>query len=201
MRPPVPDQRLAAGGWELAEETTETLFRLATVRVEGHTLLYEDATLRDALAATTHHEGPWRFFFATALAFEPSLAPGIGTALLVPTVTVEARRAFVADLEDRGFRAVERERTDRTRADSGDRVRLARYTAERDLGEVGGERRALTIEAWLGVWVHDGTFRIAGGAYPVGGLDALLADAGEERSAPSPRASREELLDLIAAVE
>ena len=199
--PSVPDERLAEGGWKLTEETSETLFRLATVRVEGHTLVYEDADRRAAIEAASDGEldGPWRFFFATRLAFRPPLAPGVGPAMIRPTVTTEARRTFVADLEDRGFHSIDRRRTERMRTDGGDRARLTNYTA-RYVVESSVYDSELAIEAWLAVWIRDGTFRIAGGAYPTRGFDDLLAALDIEQEV-DPTADREELLELVQAVE
>jgi hypothetical protein len=199
--PSVPDERLAEGGWKLTEETSETLFRLATVRVEGHTLVYEDADRRAAIEAASDGEldGPWRFFFATRLAFRPPLAPGVGPAMIRPTVTTEARRTFVADLEDRGFHSIDRRRTERMRTDGGDRARLTNYTA-RYVVESSVYDSELAIEAWLAVWIRDGAFRIAGGAYPTRGFDDLLAALDIEQEV-DPTADREELLELVQAVE
>lgn len=202
MMPSVPEEQLAEGGWSPVEETTEVMFEIAAVRVEGHTLLYDDATLREAItAAADGLDGPWRFFFATRLAFVPPLSPGVGPAMLLGTVTSEARRSFAADLEDRRFRSVERRRTERTRTDTGDRVRLTNYTAEYTVVRPGGDQYELALDGWLGVWVHEGGFRIAGGAYPTRGFDALLAGIGADASAPPAREYREELLDLITGVE
>lgn len=199
--PSVPDERLAEGGWKLTEETSETLFRLATVRVEGHTLVYEDADRCAAIEAASDGEleGPWRFFFATRLAFRPPLAPGVGPAMIRPTVTTEARRTFVADLEDRGFHSIDRRRTERMRTDGGDRARLTNYTA-RYVVESSVYDSELAIEAWLAVWIRDGAFRIAGGAYPTRGFDDLLAALDIEQEV-DPTADREELLELVQAVE
>ena len=199
--PSVPDERLAEGGWKLTEETSETLFRLATVRVEGHTLVYEDADRRAAIEAASDGEldGPWRFFFATRLAFRPPLAPGVGPAMIRPTVTTEARRTFVADLEDRGFHSIDRRRTERMRTDGGDRARLTNYTA-RYAVESSAYDSEIAIEAWLAVWIRDGAFRIAGGAYPTRGFDDLLAALDIEQEV-DPTDDREELLELVQAVE
>ncbi|WP_049903404.1 hypothetical protein [Halococcus agarilyticus] len=199
--PSVPDERLAEGGWELAEETTETLFQLAAVRVEGHTLVYEDGDRRAAIEAASDGDlgGPWRFFFATRLAFHPPLAPGVGPAMIRSTVTAEARRAFVADLEARGFHSIDRRRTERMRTDGGKRARLTNYTARYAVTSSAHDSE-IAIEAWLAVWIRDGTFRIAGGAYPTRGFDELLAALGVEHEI-DPTTDREELLELLRAVE
>ena len=212
--PSVPDDRL--DGWTMVEETTETLFALPTMRVRGHTLVYEDGPLREALrAADDTLDMPWRFFFATRLAFRPPLAPGIGTASILPTVTAELRRSFAADLEDRGFRAVERGRNQRMRTDAGDRARLTKYTAryavehhdeydeghrdDGDDGDHGDDAHDIAIEGWVAVWTRRSGFRIAGGAYPTQGFAELCESAGVDPD--DPNAYREELLGLLRAVE
>lgn len=244
--PTVPEDDLAAGGWTLVDRTEETLFRTPTAAVEGHTLLYEDARLRAALAEagvgrspagddadgegtgeadeggatdgdgsgvslagrTGDGTGPWRFLFATALSFRPPLAPGIGPATVRPTVLAEARNSFARDLRSRGFEAVDRGRSERMRTRAGDRARLTKFTARLDAARLdrdgAGETATdpLRIEAWLAVWSTGGSFRIAGGAYPVSGLDSLLAGLpADERPPTDPRAYRSELLDLVRAVE
>lgn len=185
--PTVDTDRLETAGWVLAERTEDTLFSLASVRVDGRTLLYEHPDLRRRLRETSE-EGdlPWRFFFATRLTFTPPLAPGIGPMSVFPMVLSESRREFVADLEGRGFEAVERGRTQRIRTDSGDRVRLTKYTARFEAGGIDAR-----VEAWFGVWISSGEFRVTGGAYPVSGLPVDL----------DPTAYREELLALLRSVE
>jgi hypothetical protein len=206
--PSVPDDRL--DGWTMVEETTETLFALPTMRVRGRTLVYEDGPLREALrAADDAFDMPWRFFFATRLAFRPPLAPGIGPLSVLPSVASELRRSFASDLEDRGFRAVERGRNQRMRTDTGDRARLTKYTAryavERDHRKGDGHRNDgdddhdIAIEGWVAVWTRRGGFRIAGGAYPTQGFAALCESAGVDPG--DPNAYREELLGLLRAVE
>ena len=198
--PDPPTERLDAGGWERTETTTETLFSLPTMQVTGETMLYEDTDLRRRVRAATDGDLdlPWRFFFATRLTFRPPLAPGIGSAALLPTVTMEARRTFAGDLRERGFRNVDRGRTQRARTRSGERLRLTKYTAR--YAVAWGDGFDVDIEGWLGVWVRKGTFRLAGGAYPTRGFAELLTAVGED--APSdPREYRGDLLDLIRAVE
>lgn len=199
--PEVPDERLAAGDWTLAEETTETLFGLPTVQVTGHTRLYEDATLREDVRAATDGDldMPWRFFFATRLSFRPPLVPTIGPAMVLPSVATESRRAFADDLKARGFRAVSRGRTQRTRTGTGKRLRLTKYTARYGV-KWRGREHAIDIEGWLGLWLREGEFRLAGGAYSTRGFDALLTSLELDRET-DPRDDREELLALIRAGE
>ena len=67
----MPESLLAEGRWSLAEERTETLFRLPTVRVQGHTVLYEDTDVRERVAAATaDHDGEALLFYASVDARE-----------------------------------------------------------------------------------------------------------------------------------
>lgn len=212
--PSVPHDRLREDGWELHSKTEETVFQLSVASVVGYTLFYEDARLGEAIEAADAVEPPasadadhlvtaggdstWRFFFATRLSFRPSLAPGIGLAALRPTVASQAKRTFADDLEARGFEAIESGRSQRFRADSGDRGRLRKFTAHLPLGD-GSTPERIGVEGWLAVWVTGGSFRIAGGAYPVSGVGALLGSASDAPSA-DPGTFREELLSAVRAV-
>lgn len=185
--PTVAATSLDDAGWILKERTSERVFSLAAVSVDGHILVYEQPELRERVGETVA-EGdlPWRFFFATRLTFSPPLAPGIGPTSVFPSVLIEGRREFVADLRERGFEDVERGRAQRVRADSGERIRLTKYTARFEAGDL-----AADVEAWFGVWIRSSEFRVAGGAYPVAGLPVDLDPAGY----------REELLALLRSVE
>lgn len=215
----VPEELRAASNWDERVRTESTVFQTPTSQIVGRTALYDDRALRDAVDAagfgdllagraqsggqhlveTDTEGGYWRFFFATALSVRPPLPPGIGPASMQPTVVTEARRSFTDDLEARGFQNVERGRSQRVRTDSGDRARLAKVTASYPLDTDAADR--LNVEGWIGVWYGSG-FRIAGGAYPVDGLDALLAERpDDERPETDPNAFRSELLELIRAVE
>ncbi|WP_257298716.1 hypothetical protein [Haloarchaeobius sp. FL176] len=187
-------------GWRLSDESTEVVFDLATVRVLGATRLYEDADLRAAVREATDGalDQPWRFCFATQLSFQPPLTPGLGPASLYPTVASSARRQFAEDLRERGFRNVERGRHDRLRTDSGARARLTRYEATFPMADAfagDGDRPAeaeVAVEGWLSVWVADGQFRLAGGAYPTDGLDAVAPGVADD-----PGTYRNELLSVL----
>lgn len=219
--PTVPEDRLDAGDWERRTRTEETLFRTPTAEVVGRTLVYDDAALRRALDAVDASRFPtvatgggsgdrlvdtgedgdyWRFFFATALTFRPPLAPGIGPASMLPTVQAEAQSAFTDDLEARGFVDVDTGRGQRVRTDAGDRARLRKVTARLPL-DADAPADALDVEGWLAVWTTGGAFRIAGGAYPVRGLDALLEPlSADERPPTDPTTYRDDLLALVRAV-
>lgn len=164
-------------GWTEADRRTETVFRLPTATIEGHTLLYEDENGDGGL------DGAWRFFFATRLTFSPPLAPGIGPASVYPTVASESAREFADRLEERGFEDVDRGRSQRVRVDTGERARLRKYTARY-------EPDGLDVEGWTAVWVHGGEFLFSGGAF--------LSGEGVDGDDGTPR---DELLDLIRSVE
>jgi hypothetical protein len=172
-------------GWTEADRRTETVFRLPTATIEGHTLLFEDER-----TGTEGEEldGPWRFFFATRLTFSPPLAPGIGPASVYPTVASESARSFADRLAERGFEGVDRGRSQRVRVDTGERARLRKYTARYE--PPSGD--PMDVEGWTAVWVHDGEFRFAGGAFPTSSVPGPGGD---------PSRFRDELLDLIRSVE
>nr|WP_206042330.1 hypothetical protein [Haloarcula argentinensis] len=185
------------GGWELVDESVETVFELPTARVEGATKVYDAAETREAVRDAVGLDHQWRFFFATALSFTPPLALGIGPAMILPTVRSEAQSAFADELADRGFESIERGRQERVRVDSGDRARLRTYSAELDLEPVDA---TLSITGWVGVWHGDG-FRIAAGAYPDRSLATLLnVENPPEPLRRTPSDYRTELLALIRAV-
>ena len=195
--PTVPEAQLRESGWELTDERVETVFELPTAKVTGATKLYDDARTREAAAAAADVDQQWRFFFATALSFRPSLAPGIGPAMILPTVRSEAGSTFATELRERGFEAVERGRRERVRTDSGEKAHLRTYTASLPLSAVDA---TLSITGWVGVWYADG-FRIAAGAYPDRSVGAILDIEGPEAPLDRGRqAYRDELLALIRAV-
>jgi hypothetical protein len=189
-----PLDRLEAGGWELDAETTETLFSLPTATVEGHTCLYEDPTLRAAVREAGGPDHVWRFFFATAVEFSPSLSPGMAP-IIKPSVVTESARRFEKDLRERGFRNVTRGSRQNVRVQSGERARLTDFKGSYPLSS-GTEDRSVAVRGYLAVWEDDG-FRLAGGAYPESGLMDLLAGSDVT---PDGNRYREELLTLIRAV-
>lgn len=186
--PDVPTDRLSTGGWMRMERTSETLFSIPAIRVEGHTLLYEQPDLREAVRTTFEEvDLPWRFFFATRLSFDPS-PTGFGRSSLFPVVLAAARRKFVSDLRERGFEAVERGPTRRLHTDDGGRARLTGYDARFATDAIAAE-----VDAWLAVWDRGGRFRLAGGAHPTDGLGSADVDLDPDRY-------REELFALIRGV-
>lgn len=197
--PQVPTDRL--DGWSQTDQSSEVVFELATASIEGHTVVYEDTDLRAAVRAATDgdYDRMWRFFFTTRLTFSPSLPPGIGPMAVFSTVASEASSQFVDDLQQRGFRDVERGRRERIRVDSGDRARLRSYSAVLDVETPDSGAIDLDVDGFLAVWTTDGEFRLAGGAYPSrsleGVLDIELADVETD-----PNTFREDLFELIRHV-
>ena len=192
-----PLERLEAGGWELVEESTETLFELSAAHVEGRTRIYEDAALRRTVREATGADRLCRFFFATAVEFSPPLPLGVAP-LIKPTLANEARQEFADDLGERGFVNVDRGRTRDGRIDSGARARLTDYRAVYPI-RTGDLSVDLRVRGLLAVWLEDG-FHVAGGVYPESGLADLLADAEVDVGGePDGSRYREELLELIRA--
>jgi hypothetical protein len=199
LLPTVPGARLDDGGWSELERSEETLATIPTGQVRGHTIVFEDAHLRDAIREATGGDLDriWRIFFATRIAFVPPLPPGVGTAMVASTVRRNALAGFVADLKERGFPSVDQRRDERVRVASGQRAQLRFYDATVEI-EVDGDRRTLPFEGIAAVWSTGGTFRMAGGAHPATELDdALALDLDVE----TPQANRDALIDLIRAVE
>lgn len=208
--PTVPTDRLATDGWTEVDREHRTRFELPTMRVVGHTVVYEDARLREAVRERIGLDRPWRFFFATRLEFVPPLAPGIGPAMVRPTVVTEARREFADDLRNRGFTDVRRGKRQRVRVETGDRADLTKFGARYRIdpadveapndGTNGANRvRDLPVAGWIAVWVRRGEFRLAGGVYPETGLDDAF-DVDDDRLDLDPGAARDALLELIRAV-
>jgi len=200
--PTVRTDRLA-DGWERVEASVERLFDAGGADVWGHTLVFEDTALRSAVREATDGavDQSWRFVFATRLRFRPPLAPGVGSAMVLPTVKSEAVRSFVGDLRDRGVADVDRGRSERVRTASGDRVRMRQVTGRvvltddpdsdsptEDDSAVGtATDRSVPIEGWVGAWTDD-AIHLAGGAYPTTRLDGALGvdDTPESDDSGSP---------------
>jgi hypothetical protein len=200
--PTVPESRLRADGWERFDTSAETLVDLPTVRVRGHTVVYEDERTRSAVRAATDGDldRPWRFFFATRLSFVPPLVPGVGTASWYPTVREESRRGFEDDLRERGFERLSRGSGERVRVGGGRRATLTRYDARLPIDR-GGDVVRLDVEAWVGVWGREGEFRVAGGGYPIDLRRALGPDEGTDFPVADLASYRSDLFELVRAVE
>jgi hypothetical protein len=195
--PTAPVDRLD-GAWERVEDTTETLFGVEGADVRGHTAVYEDTALRAAVREATDGavDQSWRFFFATRLAFRPPLAPGVGSAMVLPSVKAEAVRRFADDLADRGVVGVERGRRERIRTEDRSRVALRQVTGEVPLPD--GD--PVPVEGWVGAWA-DGDIHLAGGAYPRASLAGRFPDADDQTLQGTAGNYREELFDLVRTTE
>ncbi len=190
MSDPYPDVDPADHWTETTRERT-VLADPGPTTVTGSTVVYEDRDLADAFG-DVDGPAPTRFAFATALSFDPGLAPGLGVATVRPTVVQSADGAFADRLRERGLSAVERGRRDRLRTDTDDRARLRRFTAEYRPTESAAEP-PVAIEGFLAVWTVDGQFRVAGGAYPTSELP-------DDPRVGSPGEYREDLLSFLRGV-
>jgi hypothetical protein len=193
--PHVPDAKL--DGWDLAEESVETVFQLPAARVVGATKQYEDGRLRTAVRDVTDGgvDHRWRFFAATRLGFDPMLPPGTIPSMILPTMRSEAKKTFKKRLGSRGVKDIERGRRERVRVRSGNRARLTRYDGVDPIA--GG----VPVTGWVGVW-NDGTdFFVVTGGYPSRPLsDVLDTDETGDGLARTASESQGELLDLLRDV-
>jgi hypothetical protein len=206
--PAVPIDALDAGGWELVEETTETVFEVPTNQIHAATQRYEDTHTRTALREAAGLDRTVRFFAATRLVFEPPPPPGITPRLAAPTLRAEVRREFTDRLRERGLQNVDRAGSQRVRVADRRRARLTKYTATDPLADVGdgaSTAQSLPLECWVAVWTRSKTARVVTGGYPAVTLAEQFAiDAGSHTDGPLARTRdqfRDEFLDLLRAVE
>lgn len=162
--PPVPKTLLEEAGFCLAEQRTETLFDVGTVRIDGVTRRYEDDRSRDALGEATDGDvdHPVRFFAVTRVLFKPSLPPGVSLSMFAPTLRSEARSDFADQLEDRGLTAVQRGRSRRLRLDGG-RVRVRKYSGRDPLA---GDGQSLVLAFRLAVLTYRQTALVVTAGFP-----------------------------------
>jgi hypothetical protein len=167
---PLPESLLAAAGFGLAERSTETLFEISAVRIEGLTRRYEDDSAREELRNATEGavDHPVRFFAVTRLTFQPALPTGVSLSLFASTIRSEARSSFATQLEDRGLIDVERGSSNRLRLDSGTRVRVREFTARDPLPDTDGASLSLTFR--LAVLTHKGTAVVVTAGFPAAPL-------------------------------
>ena len=196
--PAVPSDRLADEGWVEIDRTESVLADLPVVTVEGTTLVYSDDRLREQIAQATDPpiDRSWRFFFATKLSLDPSPPPGVGPKMFASIVRSQANKAFAERLRDRGCRAVEQREKEEIRVRTGETAKLTSYTGQASVDR-GGQTHTYPVEGWVGVWHHDGSFRVAGGAYPTGSLSEI-AGVGIDISADKFRTDLFELLRAVA---
>lgn len=195
--PTLPEDALETGGWVLADERTETVFELPTMRVRGVTRRYEDQQSRRALESAIGRgvDHPVRFFAVTRLVFEPPLPPGVSLSMVAPTVRREARSAFANRLEERGLQNVSRGRSERLRLADRTRVRLWKYTATDPSPPVD---EPLPLECWVGVWTRSQAAFVVTAGYPAVSLGSLLDTTPDsDLLTRSPGEYRTAFLDLL----
>ncbi len=196
--PTVPRERLERGGWALADESVETLFRLPGLSVHGATCRFRDARTAEATREFVDVDTYWRFFAATALSLDPGLPPAASRTFLLPTVRAKAVESFRSALRERGLTDVRRSRTERIALASDERVPVTGFRAT---FANRSPRVTVPVVAWVGVWHADG-FRVGSGAYPARPLgDVLGVEDPPPVLARDAADYRDELFDLLAAVE
>lgn len=190
--PDVPGERLAAGGWQETERSRDRPFDAGFVSVEAHTLVYDDAVLRERLHEATGVDHPWRFFLAARLRLRPATSP---SGPLTRLVTDRARSGFRDRLADRGFRNLRVTGTT-TRDAGGVTRREATYGAVTPT-----DHTTLRTRASLSVWPDDDSYLLAGGGYPIGVRDANDDVRAVLSEAIDADAFERELAELVDAVE
>ncbi|MEF8784384.1 MAG: hypothetical protein V5A45_00510 [Haloarculaceae archaeon] len=194
--PSVPAEKL--DGWELVEESVETLFQLPAVRVVGATRQYEDEQLRRAVrdASDGEIDHRWRFFAATRLGFDPMLPPGTMPSMILPTMRSEAKKTFKKRLQSRDVEDIERGRRERVRIRSGKRARLVRYDGVDPIAS------GVPVTGWVGVW-NDGTdFFVVTGGYPARPLsEALDLEESADGLDRTGNEAQGEFLDMLRDVQ
>jgi hypothetical protein len=165
--PAVPERRLFDSGWAKKEDVVETVASVAGFTVRAHTAIYDDIDLRRQVIEAGGTDRVWRFFFASRLVFTPSLSASI-IRFTKPRVFREAREGFAEELRDRGFVGVSVGGTVDMRIDDGTTGELTTYEAVFE-----AEDRTVPIAGRSATW-YDGTFYVAGGAYPTENLDVEL---------------------------
>lgn len=154
--PTVPDERLT--GWRQVEQDVTSPFSLPVLRVTAATVVYEDADLRERVREHLDHDGQWRFFVASRVELTPSPPP---SEPLFRLVASQAASNFERTLSDRGFRSSFRHPSRSFRVRDAE-ARLYGFDANGSVGDA-----TLGVRAWVAVWPADGSYLVAGGAYPV----------------------------------
>ena len=179
-------------GWRLVEEMSETVFSqdVGPVTVEAHarSVVYEYASVADALAETLDESGSPVLFFTVRIDLRPAvdgLPFGLGRAQLMDEVEPAAEEAFRQLLKDGGIENVQTAATSEIDVDAGHQATEFLFTGNfpvagtLDLGAglTGSIDDEFEIESRLAIW-HDGTdVLLAGGAYPIEPLEAVFEDA------------------------
>lgn len=188
--PRVPDEALAAAGWRERERDETTPFDAAVVRVDAVTVVYEDLGLRERLREATGLDRLWRFFVASRLVLRPEASPSGPLSRLVAD---RAHAGFADALAERGFEGVRPTDADDVEGRLPDDARVASYAALCRLDGVSVRARGLAA-----VRPANGTYLLAGGAYPTDVRDAPDGTTREAVAAAlDPDRFREELVELI----
>ena len=132
--------------WTQTDDTTEVLFEMPGVTVAGRTLVYEREN---------------RFIFVTRLVFEPSL-PSIFHSRVASMVLSAAKQRFTNRLQNRGATAVEYVTPQEHHHDTGS-IRIVPFQSTHEDGAAYAGSLAVC---------RNGTFVLAGGAYPADTEDA-----------------------------
>lgn len=192
--PSISSNSLEEGGWARADESVETLFQLAAVRVRGATVQYEDERTRRALSDATGgaFEQSVRFFAGTRLAFEPSLPPN-AFLVVAPMVEREARRTFTGRLRERGLAEVER--------DGSQPVRVGNRHASATKFTAVNPELDLPLSCWVAVWTDSAGGTVVTGGHPSVALASHLGlETTEETLHRSGESYREEFFSLLRSV-
>lgn len=181
--PRVPDDLRSAGGWTTVSRTQETVFEQqyagVTITAESHTVVYEDAALREAVREKTlgRIDRTLSLLSATHVDFSHNVdnLPGI-RGQIMSAIEENAREEFATRMRDRGLRHVAQTGTGTLAVDGGQEASLTEFAATHEVGDltlaVPGdetltvEGAALDVAGDLAVW-HTGDFAVVvGGAYP-----------------------------------
>ena len=192
--PSIPSDSLEEGGWMQADESVETLFQLATMRVRGATVQYEDERTRRALSDATEgaFEQSVRFFAGTRLTFEPSLPPN-AFLVIAPMVKREARRTFTDRLRERGLTGVER--------DGSQPVRVGNRRASATKFVATNLELDLPLACWVAVWTDGTGGTVVTGGHPSVALAPHLGlETTDETLHRSGESYREEFFSLLRSV-
>ncbi len=199
--PVVPEDDLAATGWELVEESVETMAQLPAMQVRGTTLEYDDLRMRSALEAATDGELSHRirFFAATRLGFRPQLPVGVTAAMVGTQIRSAATDKFIDRLESHGLTDIDRQDSTRLRVNNGKRARLKRFRA---IDPFEGTEATLPLDCLIAIWTDRKEAMILTAGYPAVSVSERtgLEDADDVLSTPS-ETLREEVISLLKAVE
>ena len=179
-------------GWRLVEEMSETVFSqdVGPVTVEAHarSVVYEYASVADALAEALDGSGSPVLFFTVRIDLRPAvdgLPFGLGRTQLMEEIEPAAAEAFRQLLRDGGIENVQTAATSVIDVDAGHTATEFLFTGHfpvsgnLNLGSGLSESIAdeFEIESRLAIW-HDGTdVLLAGGAYPTEPLDGVFESA------------------------